>query len=693
MPGTRGVDFRPDPAAFEKIFGHLRILIVHAGGDSKRLPPYGPCGKIFVPVPGESDSALGVTLFDRLIPTYLELPLPASAHGQVVVASGDVLLAFDAANVRFAADGITGIGCLAGPEVAKNHGVFCRGADGRVKSFLQKPSLEKQRSAGAINSHGQSILDIGILNLAPRAAAGLLDLCTIRKNREGSLDLRGPVAAAIHAAGLDLYREICCAMGQETTFAGYEDEVRSAGSKLGADVLKQIYQRLRKVAFSVDVVPRLRFLHFGTLRELLESGRSLLSADMGGPEKGENLVINCRLSEEGAIHGKNCWIEGCLVDAPLTVAGDSVIAGIDVEEPLSVPRGVCVDVLEGRDRDGRKGWFVRVYGIDDAFHISAEGGARLCGTPVLNWIAAMGAKASDVWSGEPERKRARGVDAASSLSQRLNVSPGAERSVWNGRFFPFVRHAQDYRHWLWMNDPRGVAVARKRAWIAADRYSLEEMSRLTAQDAFHARRQAIRGRTIREALPRAFSPESELSAAEISFLALHSGHADGTGAGEGIRMRRDHLAGNGAQPGQAALWVVEIVREAYRMFGTPAHTNRNRVRGRDGDRERGLESLELSRILHTLGSVVQSLTGVRGNFARKISTALDSSLTAAEKRWLGSVGLPVEPMCRAASVPTLCGPGIRSCGKGRAAGKHNVRQRTRDRVRPVLRSRGHKSSH
>src|SRR5947209_6475012 len=31
----------------------LRVLIVHAGGDSRRLPAYGPCGKIFVPVPGD----------------------------------------------------------------------------------------------------------------------------------------------------------------------------------------------------------------------------------------------------------------------------------------------------------------------------------------------------------------------------------------------------------------------------------------------------------------------------------------------------------------------------------------------------------------------------------------------------------------------------------------------------------------
>ena len=58
----------------EAILGRLRILILHAGGDSRRLPAYSPCGKLFVPLPGESHSALGLTLFDRLAPSFLALP-------------------------------------------------------------------------------------------------------------------------------------------------------------------------------------------------------------------------------------------------------------------------------------------------------------------------------------------------------------------------------------------------------------------------------------------------------------------------------------------------------------------------------------------------------------------------------------------------------------------------------------------
>ena len=95
----------PEPlhgrAAWEEVFRRLRILIVHAGGDSKRLPIYGPCGKIFIPVPGEDDSALVTSLFDRQLPTYLALPPGEPNQGQIVVTSGDVLLQFDPGQVRF----------------------------------------------------------------------------------------------------------------------------------------------------------------------------------------------------------------------------------------------------------------------------------------------------------------------------------------------------------------------------------------------------------------------------------------------------------------------------------------------------------------------------------------------------------------------------------------------------------------
>ena len=132
---------RIDRHSAEAILRRLRILIVHAGGDSRRLPAYSPCGKIFIPLPGDSRSGLGSTLFDRLVPAFLCLPTGVPAAGQVVIASGDALIRFDPAAVRFGAPGITALGAPASPEEAARHGVFCPNPDGSVRLYLQKPEI------------------------------------------------------------------------------------------------------------------------------------------------------------------------------------------------------------------------------------------------------------------------------------------------------------------------------------------------------------------------------------------------------------------------------------------------------------------------------------------------------------------------------------------------------------------------
>lgn len=204
-----------DPAVWWEILSRLRILIVHGGGDSQRLPAYGPCGKVFVPVPGESDRAVPETLFDRQLPTYLALPPTRPGSGQVVIASGDVLLTFDPSQVRFDAEGIVGLGCLASPEQASRHGVYCADADGRVRCFLQKPSPAQQAERGAIDRYGQSILDIGVLSFDAATAAALLEACGAAPLEDGTLACDGSMADAIRTCGLDFYREVCCAMGTE----------------------------------------------------------------------------------------------------------------------------------------------------------------------------------------------------------------------------------------------------------------------------------------------------------------------------------------------------------------------------------------------------------------------------------------------------------------------------------------------
>ena len=48
----------------EENFQSLRILVIHSGGDSKRVPQYSALGKLFSPVPHELPNGRISTLFD-----------------------------------------------------------------------------------------------------------------------------------------------------------------------------------------------------------------------------------------------------------------------------------------------------------------------------------------------------------------------------------------------------------------------------------------------------------------------------------------------------------------------------------------------------------------------------------------------------------------------------------------------------
>jgi len=462
-----------DYPSLECILRGLRILILHAGGDSRRVPAYGPCGKIFSPLPrpptGESHDEVISALFDRLYPVFRDLPCGRPGAGQVVVTAGDALMLFDAAAVRFDPPGIVALGAYATPEAASKHGVFCVGPGNRVRLFLQKPSLADQERYGAVNADGRAILDLAVMSLDAAAVTALFRALDVQLEKSGPR-FSAAMEKLVLEKGLDLYREICCALGTEATAEHHRATCMASGSCWSAEQLSQIHTALSQVPFSAQVLPQCEFLHFGTTRQLITSGLELLQHD-GQPFGPRTcLSLNNRLTAGGGILGGESWVEGCRLAAPLKLAGQNVVVGVDVNSPLDLPAGACLDVITGETRTGRRAWFVRAYHIGDTFKDTVECGATLAAQPLVQWLAAVGAKAEEIWAD--------------------NILP-AQRSLWDARVFPAVDSPQGYGDWLWMFDPSAAAAAQKEAFRRADRYSAAEIALLADMDAFYQRRTSI----------------------------------------------------------------------------------------------------------------------------------------------------------------------------------------------------------
>jgi fucokinase len=570
----------------DAILRRLRILILHAGGDSRRLPAYSPCGKLFVPLPGESYSALGLTLFDRLAPSFLRLP--PGGDGQVVVAVGDALIDFDPSGLNLTASGITALGAFTTPEEASRHGVFCPGPRGSVRLFMQKPGLAEQTAAGALNRQKQAVLDVGVMSIDAGAAARLLAVfCDA-----GTLAWKPCIREAMLAAGIDLYREICCALGTDATQAHYFAEVRRSGGTIEEAILAELFAGLRAIPLHLQILERCSFLHFGATRQLITNGIALMAHDEGNAPAETALSINNALEPGGVIEGFDSWVEGCRIAAPLRLSRRNVLTGVDVVTAMALPEGACVDVSEGTDRSGSRARFVRCYGVDDTFKNSVDNGATFCGIPLSRWMAVAGVTASDLWP---------------------DSVPAPDRTLWNARVFPAepVTAAFDsYRRWLWFFDPESATDEDTRRFLAADRYSAAEIATLADQDAFHARRSSIRADAIERSLPALFRADSRFSARDLAF-ALERSPRRGRVVARLLGLAHEHL-------------VPEL-----------SASNANRA------------DFGYARIVHSIGMAVDRLSANGASQLNAVLPDLQAELSPDARQWTGANSLTASAGTRA----------------------------------------------
>ncbi len=172
-----------DPDAFARgvctFFSSRRVLLLHAGGESRRLPCYVPEGKLFAPLALPSAHAFTPVVLDCLLSLYWRYPWEA---GELILASGDVIVDFDTATLPtgFVRGDLCGFGKPTTLQQGCRHGVFAFGADGEVTrpvaGFLQKASVETLR-AQALLSTGEGeacAVDTGIFSMSPRFVAAML---------------------------------------------------------------------------------------------------------------------------------------------------------------------------------------------------------------------------------------------------------------------------------------------------------------------------------------------------------------------------------------------------------------------------------------------------------------------------------------------------------------------------------------
>src|SRR5208283_850637 len=143
-------------------WGSNRVLVIHAGGESRRLPEYSLTGKLFGILPARTPWAENSTVFDEIL-ALSTLWVERFSSG-LAVSSGDAVPIFDAADLDWERSGVAGVAIRQPIAVGTRHGIYVLDERGRVYSFLQKPTPGEVRAAGGLLPGDNVALDTGLLH-------------------------------------------------------------------------------------------------------------------------------------------------------------------------------------------------------------------------------------------------------------------------------------------------------------------------------------------------------------------------------------------------------------------------------------------------------------------------------------------------------------------------------------------------
>ena len=314
----------------EKSFSGLKILIILSSGDSRRVAQYSAVGKIFSPVPRVLPNGRPSTLFDEAMISLS--PIPGDIKEGVLVISGDVMLAFDAAS--FAPE-VADAAAIAFPEPAATgagHGVFLQNAEGNIAKVWHKQKPEVLQGYGAVDEKGNVNIDTGAVFFAPRVVNALYSLICDDEGKctEGSFHkiVNGYLAPS-------LYVDFFYPLAEESTFDGYMAEVPEG--RMSDELLqlrKQIWQVLRPYRIKLCTIAPSRFIHFGSTAdvELLMSDGIDEYSSLGWKRQVASFVDNESVAAYNSfgkgIFGERVYLEDSVVDGKV---GDScILSGVEI---------------------------------------------------------------------------------------------------------------------------------------------------------------------------------------------------------------------------------------------------------------------------------------------------------------------------------------------------------------------------
>lgn len=409
----------------EESFEKLRVLVIHSGGDSKRVPQYSALGKLFSPVPHKLPNGRNSTLFDEFM--ICMSSVPSRIREGMVLLSGDVLLLFNPLQIDYNNVGAAAISFKEHVETGKNHGVYLNGENGNVKCCLQKKSVEVLRSVGAVNDSNCVDIDTGALIFSTEMMESLYSLIAAPEDYDRHVNAK---------TRLSLYADFLYPLAEDSTLEDFYKEKPEGEFCPELTVARErVWKVLRPYRMKLLRLAPAKFIHFGTTREILglmnggvDEYKDLgWSRIVGSSIKGDTAGYNSVLSSRSTI-GEGCYLEVSYVHRNSKIGDHCVLSYIEVSD-REIPDNVVLHGLKQRDGS----FVVRIFGIGDnpkenklfgrdLDELEQKLGVRLWENSAHSlWEANLYAEADNIQDG---------VDAALNLYRIVNDESAADIEQW-----------------------------------------------------------------------------------------------------------------------------------------------------------------------------------------------------------------------------------------------------------------------
>lgn len=379
-------------------FSGLRILVIHSGGDSKRIPQYSALGKLFSPIPRELPNGRASTLFDELM--IIMSSAPSRVREGMLVLSGDVLLLFNPLQIDYSGSGAAVISFKEKAETGKNHGVFLSGEDGYVKRCLQKQSVEKLREVGAVNINGCVDIDTGAVIFSPQILKSLYSLIST----DGCFDQAKYDSMVNERVRLSLYADFLYCLATESTLKEFYKEKPEGDFCKELTVARgKVWKALNGNKTKLIRIAPAKFIHFGTTGEVLGlmcggvkeysylDWSNKVNSSIEGKTAGYNSVLSGR-----AKIGKNCYLEVSYIHHDAKVGDNCFISCVDIKN-TEIPSNIVLHGLKQEDGN----FVARIFGVSDNPKLGLEDDCTFLGIKLKEFIKINGLTKKDLWDSPP----------------------------------------------------------------------------------------------------------------------------------------------------------------------------------------------------------------------------------------------------------------------------------------------------